>query len=151
MKERKKRETQNKKPLSAFVVRSVRSPTNSIHTIRRQTCTLVSREGVRERERVRVCVREREKNVFRETSSLCHDLSCCKKSKKKETVATQVFDQVEQGEHRRRILSQPCEPGEELKKHCECLCLSSHDDCVAHWQLRNAGNAAKQRCRIYAT
>ena len=54
VKERKKRETQNKKPLSAFVVRSVRSPTNSIHTVRRQTCTLVSRERVRER------VRERE-------------------------------------------------------------------------------------------
>ena len=38
-----------------------------------------------------------------------------------------------------------------VRKHCECLCLSSHDDCVAHWQLRNAGNAAKQRCRIHAT
>ena len=51
--------------------------------------------------------------VLGEASSVCHDLSCCKKSKKEETVATQVFDQVEQGEHRRRILSQPCEPGEE--------------------------------------
>ena len=86
--------------------------------------------------------------ILGEASSVCHDLSCCKKSKKEETVATQVFDQNDQEEHHCWICLQRGEPGRELKNHCECKCLRAHDDCLAHWQLRNAGNAAEQRCRL---
>ena len=26
-----------------------------------------------------------------------------------------------------------------LKTHCKCHSLKAHDECIAHWQLRNAG------------
>ncbi|QDZ26032.1 hypothetical protein HOP50_20g85830 [Chloropicon primus] len=38
--------------------------------------------------------------------------------------------------------------GRELHVHCKCHSLKAHDDCIAHWQLRNAGTDAEMKCRL---
>ena len=44
-----------------------------------------------------------------------------------------------------RLLSFESSP---LNQHCQCKCLLAHDECIAHWQLRNAGGVEELKCRF---
>ena len=79
--------------------------------------------------------------MTRETSSVCHDLSFCEKSKKDDTVETDVAHEVEQEEHHSQIGAQRGDSGGELNSHCEPKRPSSHDD-------SRAGNESEKRRKL---